>query len=88
MSLLASCPPALTVVSAGTLVFPSGRSVDGTILQTNGNDVLLLIGFSAYNFSLATIKEIKFERAEVAEYKSTSRLPNPKDLILRLSKQP
>jgi hypothetical protein len=88
MSLLASCLLALPVAFADTLVFPTGPSISGTILQTNGEDVLLWTGYSAYSFSRANIKAIKFERAETAEVNSTNRLPDTKDLVLLLSKQP
>ena len=88
VSLLASCPLALPVASADTLVFPTGRTVRGTVLQTNGEEVLMWTGYSAYNFSLANVKTIKFERAEAAEVNSTNRLPSTTDLILLLSKQP
>ena len=88
MSLISFCPPALSVAFADTLIFPSGPSVSGTILQTNGEDVLMWTGYSAYSFSRANIKAIKYERVESAEINSTNRLPSAKDLVRLLSRQP
>jgi hypothetical protein len=88
MSLLASCLLALPTAFADTLVFPTGPSISGTILQTNGEDLVLWTGYSAYSFSRANIKSIMFERAESAEVNNTNRLPNTKDLVVLLGKQP
>jgi hypothetical protein len=45
-------------------------------------------GYSAYSFSRANIKAIKYERVESAEINSTNRLPSAKDLVRLLSRQP
>jgi len=78
---------ATTNVSADTLVLQT-RSVTGTVLQTNGDNVLLLTDYGTLNYSLGIIKEIKIERAEAVEFSATNRLPDAKNLVLFLSRLP
>jgi hypothetical protein len=87
-SLFASCLLASRAAFADTLVFPTGPSISGTVLQTNEEDVLLWTGYGADRFSRESIKAIRFERAKTAEVNNTNRLPNAKDFVLLLSKQP
>jgi hypothetical protein len=75
----------LTISNADTLVLQS-RSVTGTVLQTNGDNVLLLTDFGTLNYSLGIIKEIKIDRAEAVEFSATSRLPDARSLVLFLSR--
>ena len=75
------------IAKGDTLVLQS-RSVTGTVLQTNGDNVLLLTDFGTLNYSLGIIKEIKIERAEAVEFSATNRLPDAKNLVLFLSRLP
>ena len=60
---------------ADTLVFSSGRTVSGTVLQTNESNILLLTDYGALNYSPSIIKEVRMERAEELDVASTNRLP-------------
>jgi hypothetical protein len=73
---------------ADTLVFSNGRIISGTVLQTNDDDILLLTGYAAFNFSKSNIKEIKIEPAETAQSLNTDRIPDFKKVLLLLSQQP
>jgi hypothetical protein len=72
---------------ADTLVLLNNSTVSGTIIQTNGDDILLLTDFAAYDFSKANTKEIKIEPAAIVEHLNTDRVPDFKQIILYLSKQ-
>jgi hypothetical protein len=76
-------PP--TITSADTLVLQS-RSVSGTVLQTNGDNVVLLTDYGTLNYSLGIIKEIKIDRAEAVESTTTARLPEARNLVIFLSR--
>jgi len=58
------------------------------VIQTNGDDILLLTPYAAYNYSRAHLKEIKIEPEKVTRYSSTNRLSGFERAILVLSKQP
>jgi hypothetical protein len=73
---------------ADTLVFSSGRTVSGTVLQTNESNILLLTDYGALNYSPSIIKEVRMERAEELDVASTNRLPASKQALLLLSRQP
>jgi hypothetical protein len=69
------------------LVFSNNRTISGTVLQTNDDEVLLLTGYAAFNFSKSNIKEIKTERGEVVQPLKADRFPDFKKTVLLLSKQ-
>ncbi len=71
---------------AETLVLSSGRTIVGTIIQTNGNDLVLLTDFSIFKFGRDNIKSIEGAQAEIPEIHSTSRLPSFKTAVLSLSR--
>jgi hypothetical protein len=73
---------------ADTIVTASNRIMTGTVIQTNGEDVLILTRFAAFNFSAANIKEIKTEPVDAIESSSTNKLPDFQKAIVFLSKQP
>jgi hypothetical protein len=73
---------------ADTLVFSSGRTVNGTVLQTNENNILLLNDYGALNYSRSIIKEVRIERAEDLYVASTNRFPSSKQALLLLSRRP
>jgi hypothetical protein len=71
-----------------TLVTFNGRTISGTIIQTNEDEVLLLTDYAAYNFSRANIKQVKTEPTRADEFNNTNRFPDFKHLVLFLSRQP
>lgn len=73
-------------VSADTLVMFNNTTVSGTIIQTNGDNILVLANYAAFNFSKANIKDIK--AGTVEGFSNASRIPNFKNALLFLSKQP
>jgi hypothetical protein len=60
----------------------------GTAVRTNGDDVLLVMDYGAYNFSRASITKIQTEQIEVAELHNTNRLAIFKTVLLILARQP
>jgi hypothetical protein len=72
---------------ADTLVFSTGHTVSGTVIQTNGDDLLVLTPYAAYNFSRSNIKEIKTEPAGAARSAVGNAFPDFHQTILFLSKQ-
>lgn len=68
-----------------TLILQS-RSVSGTVLQTNGDNVVLLTDFGTLNYSLGIIKGIKIDSAEAVESNTTARLPDARSLVIFLSR--
>ena len=76
-----------SILFGDTLVFPTGRTLSGAILQTNGDDLLVLTKYAAFNFSKTSFKEIKVELAGVSEFSKAGRLPDFKEAILFLSKK-
>ena len=85
---LSACPLGVPLTFADTLVLSNNRTVSGTVIQTNGDDVLLLTAYATYNFSRANIKEIKAGPVEAEEFSSTNRLPDFQRTILFLSRRP
>jgi hypothetical protein len=75
-------------VFADTVVFSNGRTLSGTVVRTNGDDVLIVTDFAAFNFSRGSIKEINVEQAESVEPSSTNRLAAFKVALALLAKQP
>jgi len=74
-------------VSADTLVFATGRTLTGTVVKTNGDDLLVMMDYGTFNFSRANIKEIRTEQVEIVELQNTNRLPPFKVLLPLLAKQ-
>lgn len=86
--LLACSPASVFLVSGDTLVLLGDRPVGGTVLRTNGDDLLFLTDYGTQNYLRSIVTKIKLEQAEVADIASTTRLPTAKNLILYLNKQP
>ena len=57
--LMLACLCGLLTASADTVVMSNNRTMEGTAIQTNDDDVLILTPYAAFNFSKASIKEIK-----------------------------
>ena len=72
---------------ADTLTFSNGRAISGTILQTNGDNLLLLADYAAFRFSRSNLKDIKLDHAPAPQRKAADRLPDYKSLLILLSKQ-
>ncbi len=72
---------------ADQLIFAKGAPLTGTVLRTNGEEVLLMTGFGTMRFALASIREIKIDHAEVAESNPTNRIPTFTNLLALLSGQ-
>lgn len=70
-----------------TLVLSSDRVVDGTIIQTNGNDLVLLTDYGIFKFGTAGIKAIQASQPELSVVENTNRLPNFRTAILSLSRR-
>jgi hypothetical protein len=78
----------LPTACADTVVFSTGRTLTGTVVRTNGDDVLLVMDYGAFNFSRASIKNIQTEQIEAADLHNTNRLASFKTLLLTLARQP
>jgi len=55
------CAP---VASSETLVLSSGRTISGSVIRTNGNDLMLLTDYGTFNFGRDNIKEINGAQPE------------------------
>lgn len=73
-------------LSADTILMPNNRTLSGTAIQTNGDDVLILTKHAAFNFSKNSIKGIKPD-AEKMDASASGRLPDFQKAISFLSKQ-
>jgi hypothetical protein len=72
---------------ADSIVMSSGQIITGTAVQTNGDDVLILMHCAAFNFSKLSIKEIKPEAEMTTEDAKPSRLLNFQKAVSFLSQQ-
>lgn len=52
------------VSNADTLTLPSGRTIAGTVIQTNGDEIVLLTKYGTYNFAKPNLKSIKLDTPE------------------------
>ncbi len=75
------------LVFADTLILVNDSTISGTVLQTNGDEILLLSDNAAFNYKKSNLKEIKVEPLQVSQSINTERLPDFKYAILLLSKQ-
>lgn len=75
------------MVLADTVVFSNNNSLSGTIIQTNGDVVLLLTENVAFNYSKSDLKEIKTE-PQSPKSAPNGKLPNFQSAILLLSQEP
>ena len=78
----------LPLARADAIVFSNGRTLTGTAVRTNGDDVLLVMDYGAFNFSRASIKQIQTEQIEAVELHNTNRLAVFKAVLLMLARQP
>jgi hypothetical protein len=77
-----------SVTFADTIEMSNGQTFHGTVIQTNGTDVLLLTHYAAFDFSKSSIRQITAESAESTASSDTTRLPPFQQVILCLSQQP
>jgi hypothetical protein len=89
LMVLAGVAFAITNLLADTLSFQGGDQISGTIIQTNGDDVLLLVPNAAFNFSKSKLREIKVEPDQTLEVSQDNniRLPTFAKAVVLLSKQ-
>ncbi|MES3030965.1 MAG: hypothetical protein V4697_00970 [Patescibacteria group bacterium] len=83
--LLLLIPPAL--VRADIVDFSDGGTTTGTVLRTNGNDVLILLETDTLLCARSNIQSITFAPVESSPTSRTARLPNFKTILLALNKQ-
>ncbi len=86
------CPLlALTLAPAShadIIVFSTGRALTGTVACTNGDEVLVVTDYAAFNFARESIKQIRTDHIQEAELRSTNRLPSFKVALTTLAKKP
>jgi len=75
------------VALADKLVFSNGPTISGTVLQTNGDEILLLTQYAAYNYSRSHLKEIEIEADHLNPDSNTNRFSDFKRTIRALSRQ-
>ncbi len=73
---------------ADSVVLKSGRTVAGTIVQRNGEEVVLLTPYGTFNFSVANIQEIKAEKVEAAAFQNTNRLADFNACVSLIASEP
>jgi hypothetical protein len=86
--LCAACLVSVQPVHADTLTLLGGRTVHGTLLQTNDFNVVMLTHLGVLNYARAIIGEIKIERVEAGDLQGASRLPDFRNLMVLLASQP
>jgi hypothetical protein len=70
-----------------TLVLHSGSTIEGIVIRTNGDTVLLLTDYGTYGFSKTSIKDIEQEAESPAETPRVGRLSSFQTTILLLNQQ-
>jgi hypothetical protein len=70
-----------------TVTFSDGHALSCTVLQTNGDDLLLLLPHGAFNYSKSRVKEISLEDFKDPFSSGSERLANFKQAALLLSKE-
>jgi hypothetical protein len=75
------------LASADTIVMSNHHILNGTVIQTNDDEVLVLTPYAAFNFSINSIKEIKVNPGETNEPPCTNNLPPFQKALLFLSQQ-
>ena len=78
---------ATSALAVDTVVLASGTSLAGTVVRTNGDDILLVTDCAAFNFWRGSIKEIKTGQAEMVGLTSTNRLSPFKVALTTLAQQ-
>ncbi|HEX9046546.1 MAG TPA: hypothetical protein VF988_05920, partial [Verrucomicrobiae bacterium] len=72
---------------ADTVLLSNGNSVSGTVVQTNGDVILLLTDDAAFNYAKSDVKEIKSSPPPTTLLATEERLPNFRNAVLSLSRQ-
>jgi hypothetical protein len=70
-----------------SLTLVTGRTLTGTLARTNGDDVLLVMDYAAFNFSRNSIKEIVVDQTENTELRDTNRIPAFRLIVSLLARQ-
>jgi hypothetical protein len=82
--LAAVCP---TLALADTVVLSNGGTVDGIVVRTNGEELLVVTDYTAFNFWRGSVKEIKTDPAGARELSRADRLPSFKLALRTLAAQ-
>ena len=75
------------LLHADTDLFSTGRVLTGTVARTNGEDVLVVTDYAAFNFARGSIKEIRTEHIQAADLRSTNRFPSFRVALTTLAKK-
>jgi hypothetical protein len=84
---MATCMFYTPLALADTALFTNGQKVSGAVVETNGDEILLVAPYGAYSYSRAHIKEIRTTPEQVTPTTNTNRLSDFKRAIVLLSKQ-
>ncbi len=84
---LSLCLVEFNDASADTIEMSNGQTFTGTLVQTNGDDVLVLTRYAAFDFSKASIKLVKPETSKSTEDSETNKLPDFQKIIQSLCQQ-
>ena len=87
VSLMAIVCFCFTSAFSDTLVLKSGNKLEGTILQTNGGEYVVLTDFAVYNFAQSSFKAVKKQPPTPAARQGDGRLPDFRDTLLSLGRQ-
>jgi len=69
-----------------TLVLQGGSTIEGTIIQTNGGEYLLLTDYGTYRFAERGVEEIR--KSSPIEAQKVGRLSNFRSVVFALSREP
>jgi hypothetical protein len=73
---------------ADRLLLLGDRTVEGTVLQTNGDNIVLLTDYGTLTYSRGLVKEIIVEQTKKAKQSASGRFPDSRNIILLLNRQP
>jgi hypothetical protein len=75
-------------LSADTLTFQNNKTIQGTVLQTNGENVLVLVDYGTMRFGAASLKNIRHDQTTIrSAAASTNRLPQFKSAMVQLCRE-
>ncbi|MGO8928198.1 MAG: hypothetical protein ACLQU3_15115 [Limisphaerales bacterium] len=87
VALLFVAASAMSALGVDTVLLKSGTSLTGTVVRTNGDDILLVTDCAAFNFWRGSIREIKTEQGEAVGLANTNRLSPFKVALTTMAQQ-
>jgi hypothetical protein len=77
------------LLPADTITFQNNKTIQGTVLQTNGENVLVLVDYGTMRFGAASLKSIRPDQTTTirAATASTNRLPQFKSAMVQLCRE-